>query len=282
MADQARERARSRLLHRDPEHAGQRPLVLAQQLPWPFDRAEYPNVTIYDNVRLQQRLMTEVFGATRIKLVIGFSMGAMQTYPLGRALPDMVERIAPFCGAARCSRHNFVFLEGVKAALTADAAFMDGWYKEKPAKGLRAAARVYAGWGFSQAFYREGLDLERLGYSSLEDFLVAFWEGFFLPKDANNLLAMLWTWQHGDISDNELYNGDFKKALGAIKAKAYVMPGQTDLYFPVEDNQFEVANMPNAKFLPVPSIWGHFAGGPGTNPDDVKFLDNALKELLRS
>jgi len=30
-----------------------------------------------------------------------------------------------------------------------------------------------------------------LGYSSLEDFLVAFWEGFFLPKDANNLLTML-------------------------------------------------------------------------------------------
>jgi homoserine O-acetyltransferase/O-succinyltransferase len=40
--------------------------------------------------------------------------------------------------------------------------------------------------------------------------------------------------------------------------------------------------MPNAKFLAVPSIWGHFAGGPGTNPDDVKFIDNALKELLRS
>src|SRR5208283_4795242 len=49
----------------------------------------------------------------------------------------------------------------------------------------------------------------------------------FLPKDPNNLLTMLWTWQNGDISDNELYKGDFKKALGAIKAKAYVMPGQT-------------------------------------------------------
>ena len=79
----------------------------------------------------------------------------------------------------------------------ADAAFNDGWYKEQPAKGLRAMARVYAGWGFSQAFYRERLDIERLGYSSLEDFLVAFWEGFFLPKDANNLLTMLWTWQNG-------------------------------------------------------------------------------------
>src|SRR5215475_15865912 len=107
----------------------------------------------------------------------------LQTFHWGALYADMVERIVPFCGSAKCSRHNFVFLEGVKAALTADAAFNNGWYKEKPARGLRAMARVYAGWGFSQAFYREQLDIKRLGYSSLEDFLVAFWEGFFLPKD---------------------------------------------------------------------------------------------------
>ena len=42
---------------------------------------------------------------------------------------------------------------------------------------------------------------EELGFSSLEDFLVGFWEGFFLDdRDANNLLTMLWTWQNGDIS----------------------------------------------------------------------------------
>jgi hypothetical protein len=51
-------------------------------------------------------------------------------------------------------------------------------------------ARVYAGWGFSQAFYREKLDL-KMGFASLEDFLIGFWEGLFLPRDANNLLAML-------------------------------------------------------------------------------------------
>ncbi len=250
--------------------------------PEPYNGPRFPLVTACDNVRVQHRLVTEKFGVSKLLLVTGWSMGALQAFHWGALYPDMVERIAPFCGSAKCSRHNFVFLEGVKVALMADGAFNDGWYKEKPAKGLRAMARVYAGWGFSQAFYRERLDIERLGYSSLEDFLVAFWEGFFLPKDANNLLTMLWTWQNGDISDNELYKGDFKKALGAIKAKAYVMPGQTDLYFPLADSEFEVANMPNAKFVPVPSIWGHFAGGPGTNPDDVRFIDNTLKELLRS
>lgn len=143
-------------------------------------------------------------------------------------------------------------------------------------------ARVYAGWGFSQAFYRERLDVEAMGFASLEDFLVGFWEGLFLPRDANNLLAMLWTWQRADISANPTYAGDFGKALGAITARALVMPGQTDLYFPPEDSEHEVAHMPNAELRPIPSIWGHCAGGPGLNPGDVRFIDEGLKGLLRS
>lgn len=248
--------------------------------PPPYDKARFPRITAYDNVRAQHRLVNEKFGIQNVKLVTGWSMGALQTYHWGALYPDMVERILPFCGSAKCSRHNFVFLEGVKAALTADAAWKEGWYDTPPTRGLRAMARVYAGWGFSQAFYREQLDIKELGYSSLEDFLVAFWEGFFLAKDANNLLAMLWTWQNGDISANEIYKGDFAKALGAIKARAIVMPGRTDLYFPPEDNEYEVSKMPNAVFRPIESIWGHFAGGPGTSPKDVKVLDAALKELL--
>lgn len=251
-------------------------------MPEPYNASRFPNVTPYDNVTLQHRLVTEKFGIERVKLVTGWSMGALQTFHWGCLYPDMVERILPFCGSARCSRHNFVFLEGVKAALTADAAWDHGWYKEKPAKGLRAMARVYAGWGFSQAFYREKLDISALGFSSLEDFLVAFWEGFFLTKDANNLLAMLWTWQNGDLSANDRFNGDFDRALGAIKAKAFVMPGRTDLYFPPEDSEYEVAKMPNAELRVIPSVWGHFAGGPGTSPKDVDYLDKALKELLAS
>ena len=93
---------------------------------------------------------------------------------------------------------------------------------------------------------------------------------------------MLWTWQHGDISDNEVFNGDFVKALGAIKAKAIVMPASTDLYFPPADNACEVKHMPNATLRVVDTDWGHFSGGPGTSPADIQVLDEALKELLAS
>ena len=248
--------------------------------PQPYNKSRFPHVTFYDNVRAQHKLVTEKFGIEKIALVVGWSMGAGQTYQWGISYPEMVERIFPFCGSAKTSLHNIVFLEGVKAALQADVAWKGGWYDEPPTTGLRAVGRVYAGWGLSQAFYREKVYHE-MGYTSLEDFLVGFWEGFFLKKDANNLLTMLWTWQNGDISQTPGFNGDFEKALGAIKAKAIVMSAEMDLYFPPEDNEYEVKYMPNAEFRAIKSVWGHFAGG-GVNATDTKFIDDSIRELLAS
>jgi len=250
--------------------------------PQPYDRARFPHVTLYDNVKMQHRLVTEHFGIERLKLVTGWSMGAMQAYHWASMYPQMVERLLPLCGSARCSRHNFVFLEGLKAPLLIDPAWQDGFYDKPPVRGMRAAARVFAGWGFSQAFLRQKLDIEALGFGSLEDFIMNFWEGDFLTKDANNVLAMIWSWQHGDIAANSLYNGDFDQALGSITAKTIVMPGRTDLYFPPEDSEYEVSKIRNAEFRPIESVWGHFAGGPVANPVDVKFIDQAARELLES
>jgi homoserine O-acetyltransferase/O-succinyltransferase len=206
-------------------------------------------------------------------------MGAGQTYQWAVGHPEMVPRMLPFCGSARTSPHNKVFLEGVKAALTADAEWRGGWYDQQPQRGLRAAARVYAGWGFSQAFYWDEVWRE-LGHASLEDFLVRFWEGFFLDdRDANDLLTMLWTWQHADVGKTPGFDGDTEAALRSVRARAIVMPAEKDLYFPPEDERWAVGHLPNAELRVVPGVWGHFAGG-GADPTDVDVIDAAVKELL--
>jgi|SRR5471032_699251 len=153
----------------------------------------------------------------------------------------------------------------------------DGWCDTPPVKGLIAFARVYAGWVYSQDFYRER-EYRKMGLASIDDVL-RFSEARYRSRDANDLLAMLWTWQHADISANATCNGDLTKALAAIRARAIVMPSATDLYFRVRDNELEVARMPNAVLRPIPSIWGH-AAGRGTNPPDNQFIDAALQELI--
>jgi homoserine O-acetyltransferase/O-succinyltransferase len=69
--------------------------------------------------------------------------------------------------------------------------------------------------------------------------------------------------------------------LKAIAANALIMPGETDLYFQVEDNRLEVEQMQNARLLPIPSAWGHRAGLPTSNPNDAKFKTDAIVRHLQ-
>ena len=242
-------------------------------------RSGFPNVTVYDNVEAQHRLVVERLGARSIALVAGFSMGAQQAFHWGARYPRLVERIAPLCGSARTAEHNAVFLDGVRAVLTLDPAFAGGEYGDAPPlAGQRAVGRTWAAWGQSQTFYRE----ERwraLGFASRDAFVDAAYVESFASADANDLLAMLWTWRHADIGAHPLYGGDTQRALASIVARAVVMPGATDTYFPPDDSALEVAAMPNARLAVIPSGNGHQAGGGG-DPDDSAFVAARLRELL--
>ena len=247
--------------------------------PPPFNADRYPHFTVGDNVRIQRRMLQETLGIERLALATGWSMGGMQAYHWAALFPDSVERLAVVCGAAKIAPHNHVFLEGVKSALTADVHFQNGHFIGFPERGLRAMGRVYAGWAMSQTFYRQEL-WRHTGCTSLEDYLINNWEGNFLKRDADNLLAHIWTWQHGDISANDVYRCNFNEALQAITARALILPSATDLYFQVEDNRLEVAQMRNATLHVIPSDWGHRAGMPVQCSDDAQFLDKALLSLL--
>ncbi|GKZ41257.1 hypothetical protein AbraIFM66951_008655 [Aspergillus brasiliensis] len=254
----------------------------------------FPRCSFYDNVRAQHQLVTQHLKITHVRAVIGWSMGAAQTYQWATQYPDFMDLAIPFCGSARTSLHNKVFLEGVKSALLAakhipSAGSGNGgllqaeqslrtWSDTEKEVGLKAFGRG----GFSQAFYREKLYETALGFKDLEDFMQNFWESWALSKDPGNLLTMLQTWQNGDVSKQEPYKGDFEKALGAIKAKTLVLPSKTDLYFPPEDSEYEVACMQRetGTLKVFPSIWGHWAGGPGQSKDDVKWLDEQLAEFF--
>lgn len=89
-------------------------------------------------------------------------MGAGQTYQWATQYPDFMDLVAPFCGSARTSIHNQVFLEGVKSALLAakkipSAGSCEGgvavkgethrtWTAEEKSVGMKAFGRGYAGW----------------------------------------------------------------------------------------------------------------------------------------
>ncbi len=240
--------------------------------------AKFPRVTLHDNVRCQHQLLTEHLGVERVALVAGWSLAGCQAFQWASQYPGAVDAILPFCASARTSPHNRVFLEGVKAALQADCAFDGGNYSRPPATGLKAFARVYAGWAYSQAFYREGL-YRQLGFETVEA-LLRDWENDHLDWDANDLLAKLWTWQHGDISANDHHKGDLAAALRSIKARTIVIACEDDLYFPPQDNALEVKHIAAGELKVYPSPFGHCVASPGNDPRFTGFLDRAISQLL--
>lgn len=232
-----------------------------------------------DNVRIQEQLLREVFGVEHLKLIYGWSMGAQQAYHWGALYPEQVENIVALCGTARTTDHNRVFLLSLRAALTADPAWTGTSFLGVPERGFAAFARIYASWAASQAFYREGIYYQ-LGYQSLEDYLLKAWELSYRKRDPHNLLAMIDTWLRCDVSDNLIYQGDYKGALRGIKANTLVMASTTDLYFTPSDCAAEAELISNAQYRAIPSIWGHRAGNPYENPQDETFIRKAVQELL--
>jgi homoserine acetyltransferase len=128
-----------------------------QPIPGPF-----PKVSFYDNVRAQHELVTKHFGITHLRAVVGWSMGAAQSFQWATQYPEFMDLVVPFCGSSRTSIHNQVFLEGVKSALLAaktipsagsgaDGVLPAGtsfrtWTDEEKEVGLKAFGRGYAGW----------------------------------------------------------------------------------------------------------------------------------------
>lgn len=243
---------------------------------------DYPLITYHDAVEVQHRLVVGHLGVSRIALVYGWSMGGMQAYHWAVRFPDLMDRVAVVCGSARCSPFNHVFIEGVKAALTADIAYQDGKFIARPERGYRAMGRVYAGWALSPAFYRDEVWRD-VGYTSLEGYIVDAWDMNFARRDGNDLLSQLATWQNGDVSGVVDFGGDFDRALGAIRADVLLMPCETDAYFRVEDSREEVLKLTGARSVElkvIPSPWGHRAGNPGAIPGEKEWLEEALGEFL--
>jgi len=80
--------------------------------------------------------------------------GGCQAFQWGVQYPDMMEAIAPMCCSARTANYNKVFLLALRRALLLDPVFAEGFYTRPPLAGLKAFAAIYAGWGFSEPFFR--------------------------------------------------------------------------------------------------------------------------------
>src|SRR4029078_11867959 len=106
------------------------------------------------------------------------------------------------------------------------------------------------------------------------------WEARFRRRPAADLYALLQCWSASDISANERFRGNLEAAFRALTERVLLMPSGTDLYFGVADAEAELGNLKHGTLRVIPSVWGHMAGNPNSNPDDEAFIREATRDWL--
>ena len=246
--------------------------------PEPLHGPRFPVTTIRDNVDAVHRLLLDDLKVTHLRAVIGFSMGAQQAFQWAVSYPSFADRIVATSGTAKTYGHGIVRLEGQIDALTADSAFHGGDYTSPPKAGLAAFGMVWAGWLYSQEWWRKELwRTASAPGTTFEQYMHGFRTRF--SADANNYILQAHTWEQHDVGGTPGFNGDVEMALRSISAQVLYMPSETDLYFPLADAKYEAQFIPHVTLLPIPSLWGHPAGA-GASPADKAFLNQAIAKFL--
>ncbi|HEY3782481.1 MAG TPA: alpha/beta fold hydrolase [Fimbriimonadaceae bacterium] len=104
--------------------------------------AKFPHFGYRDMVQLQYKTVTEGLQVDHLRLVMGTSMGAMQTYLWGETYPDFMDALMPLaCLPVQIAGRNRMTRKMIIDAIKDDPGYNDGEYKTQP-YGLREAADV--------------------------------------------------------------------------------------------------------------------------------------------
>jgi len=224
--------------------------------PW---HGRFPEVTVRDMVRVQQRLAAAL-GVKRVKLVIGGSLGGMQVLEWGLLFPELVEAQVFIASTARHSAWAIGLGEAQRQAIFADPRWRGGDYDEAdpPGAGL-AAARMMAMLSyrsfpsFEERFGRRAQSADQF---AIESYLHHQGRALVDRFDPASYVTLTRAMDTHDVSRGR---GDFDEVLRGVRPRTLVVAIDSDiLYWPAE--QREVARLvPGARLAVMDSIHGHDA-----------------------
>jgi len=104
--------------------------------------ARFPRYGYTDMVEAQYRLLTEKLGVNHLRLVMGTSMGGMQTWVWGERHPNFMDALLPLASLpTQISGRNRAFRRVIIDAIRNDPAWHGGEYKAEPSS-LRTGLEV--------------------------------------------------------------------------------------------------------------------------------------------
>jgi len=151
-------------------------------------RMRFPGYDYDDMVAAQHRMLTEGLGVTRLRLIMGTSMGCMHSFVWGETYPIFASALMPLaCEPIEIAGLNRMWRQLSINAIKADPAWQGGNYTSEPMSGLRAAENLLFVAGAAPLLYQKQYPT-RLTASAFAEERVA---NALKSLDANDLIYQL-------------------------------------------------------------------------------------------
>ncbi|NKB64381.1 MAG: alpha/beta fold hydrolase [Gammaproteobacteria bacterium] len=237
----------------------------------------FPQFGIRDMVESQRRLLQERFDLDQILAVAGASMGGMQALQWAVSHPTTMSTIIALVPLARTPAWTVISNETSRRILMLDPAWNNGNYDAQPENGWRTCAAFTQGLGICTPIDLDTLFPTTTGcldwLKDIEDKFMA--KGF----DANDWIYQTRAYDAHNVGEIPPFNGHTQQALASIEAKTLIMGPDLDLLNPAEQQQEIAKQIPNAHYVPIPSIRGHLAASPG-DLADISLINSEVTRFL--
>ena len=230
-------------------------------------RAKFPRYNYDDMVDAQYRLVTEHLGVKHLRVIIGNSMGGMQTWMWAQKYPDMMDIAVPMASLpTEMSGRNWMLRRMLTESIRNDPEWMGGNYTKQP-RSLQFASVFYgaATIGGNQGLFKVAATREKAD-ALITQRLTGPFNG-----DAND---HLYQWES---------SGDYNpsRGLDRIKATLLAINSADDERNPPELGvmEREIKRVKNGRALLIPGSSDTF--GHGTTAF-ARFWKKDLAEVLQT
>lgn len=234
------------------------PLSVEPQTGKPYyDR--FPQMTVRDMVRVHQ-LLAEHIGISKVKLLIGSSLGGFQCMEWALMEPDFAERVALIATTPVSKPWAVAFNESQRMAIEADGTYG----QESPAAGAAglAAARSIALLSYRGA---SAYDLTQADNGAETDPVNPFkrrvqtYQQHQGTKLCNRFNAYSYYRLSRAVDAHDICRGrgSMEEVLASFRPKTLVVAITSDILFPPKDHEPFVNNIPDVEYHLIDSDFGH-------------------------
>jgi len=205
---------------------------------------KFPQYDYDDMVRSQYIMLTEGMHVDHLRLILGTSMGCMQSWVWGETYPTFMDGLAPFaCYPTELAGRNRMTRYIAITSIENDPVWKNGDYTTQPAEGLRGAAAMLLVMGSAPLQMQKNYPTRVQAEKYVDDYMTRT----IAHTDANNLIYY--------VNASRNYNPEPK--LSTIVAPALWINSADDFINPPElgekiINDRVLPKMPKTKFILIP------------------------------